>query len=261
MPDPGFGKKWSIQSEVSNEFNFEGGKTTSDFSDNWQDKFFNGWTGPGITRYTPEQSKVENGELIYHATVVENTIQTGCVTSKEKVLYPLYMEVKVKLSNSVLSSAVWMLSEDSTQEIDNLETFGEKENEYFSKRLHLSHHVFIRSPFQDYQPLGTETWYANGTGTQWAEDYHHYGVLWLDPWTLKYYVDGKLIRETPKAEIDPEGYTKGTGLNKPMHIIVSAAAQSWREGNSGINFLTDSSVTDTERTIMRVDWIRVYKPE
>lgn len=45
-----------------------------------------------------------------------------------------------------------------------------------------------------------------------------------------------------------------------MHMIISAAAQSWRE-TQGINFLTDPTVTNEENTIMRVDWIRVYKPE
>lgn len=260
LPNAGTGKKWTLQPTLSSEFNYPEGKASTEFKNDWQDQFFNGWTGPGMTRYTPGQSSITNGELVYKAKVVGSTIQTGCVTSKNKGVYPLYMEVRVKLSESVLSSAVWMLSPDSTEEIDNLEAFGEKSNSYFSKRLHLSHHVFIRSPFQDYQPEGDATWYTNGT-TQWADDYHNYGVLWEDPWSLSYYIDGKLVRKTPKAEIDPKNYTSGNGLTKPMHMIISAAAQSWRESNSGINFLTDPSVTTESRTTMSVDWIRVYKPE
>ena len=139
-----------------------------------------------------------------------------------------------------------MLSDDSTEEIDKLEAFGAKSNDYFSKRLHLSHHVFIREPFQDYQPTGQE--------------YHNYGVLWEDPWSLSYYVDGVLVRTTPVEEIDPENYTNGNGLTKPMHMIISAAAQSWRT-TQGIDFLNDPSVTNEENTIMHVDWIQVYKPE
>lgn len=171
----------------------------------------------------------------------------------------MYMEVRVKMSESVLSSAVWMLSDDSTEEIDNLEAFGAKSSSYFSKRLHLSHHVFIRNPFQDYQPEGSATWYTDNT-TTWSDDYHNYGVLWENPWSLSYYVDGELVRTTPKAEIDPENYTNGAGLTKPMHMIISAAAQSWRE-SQGIVFLTDPTVTNEANTIMKVDWIRVYKPE
>ncbi|WBU89820.1 family 16 glycosylhydrolase [Cellulophaga omnivescoria] len=260
LPKPTNGKTWTIQPKVSNEFNYEEGKASNKFYNHWNDRFFNEWTGPGITRYTPSQSSVVGGELAFKANIVDNTILTGCVTSKSKVSYPLYMEVRVKLSASVLSSAVWMLSEDSTEEIDNLEAFGDKSNDYFSKRLHLSHHVFIRDPFKDYQPTGPETWYADGKGTIWSDDYHNYGVLWEDPWHLSYYVDGILVRETLVNEIDPENYTNGAGLTKPMHLIISAAAQSWRE-NQGVDFLNDPTVTNEEKTVMRVDWIRVYKPE
>ena len=254
------GTVWTIQPSVSSEFNYENGKSATEFSNNWNDSFFNGWTGPGITRYTPEQSSIDAGELVFKANIVDGKILTGCVTSKAKTSYPMYMEVRVKLSESVLSSAVWMLSDDSTEEIDNLEAFGAKSNDYFSKRLHLSHHVFIREPFQDYQPTGQETWYADGNGTIWSEEYHNYGVLWEDPWSLSYYVDGVLVRTTPVEEIDPENYTNGNGLTKPMHMIISAAAQSWRT-TQGIYFLNDPSVTNEENTIMHVDWIQVYKPE
>ncbi|SDF24600.1 family 16 glycosylhydrolase [Cellulophaga baltica] len=260
LPNAGAGKTWTIQAKVSNEFNDTEGKQSEKFSEDWHDGFFNGWTGPGITKYTAAQSSIEDGELLFKATIDNGIIKTGCITSKAKATYPLYMEVRVKLSESVLSSVVWMLSDDSTEEIDNLEAFGAKSNDYFSKRLHLSHHVFIREPFQDYQPTGTETWYADSKNTIWSEDYHKYGVLWENPWNLSYYVDGVLVRKTPIAEIDPERYTDGMGLTKPMHMIISAAAQSWRE-TQGINFLTDPTVTNEEKTVMKVDWIRVYKPE
>ncbi len=265
LPSPEDGKSWTIQPNVSNEFNADEGKASEAFTNNWQDSFFNGWTGPGITRYMPEQSSIVDGELVFKANIDGNTIKTGCISSKEKAVYPLYMEVRVKLSESVLSSAVWMLSDDSTEEIDNLEAFGAKSSDYFSKRLHLSHHVFIRDPFQDYQPEGLETWYADGKNTVWSDEYHNYGVLWEDPWSLSYYVDGKMVRKTPVDEIDPKNFTNGNGLTKPMHMIISAAAQSWRssesQGDGAIDFLTDPTVTNEEKTIMKVDWIRVYKPE
>ncbi len=255
------GKEWVLQPKFSNEFNFIGGKTSPEFSDNWQDRFFNGWNGSGRTVYSTGQSKIEDGMLVYNATIDGENIKTGIVTSKTTIAYPLYMEVRAKISESPLASAVWMLSEDSTQEIDNLEAYGLKTNDYFSRRLHLSHHTFIREPFQDYQPTGQETWYADGNGTQWADEFHNYGVLWLDPWTLAYYVDGKVVRETPREEIDPENYTGGTGLVKPMYLIISAAAQPWRETNGSVTYLTDPAVLDKERSTMRVDWIRLYKPE
>ncbi len=269
LPSAGTNKTWTIQPKFTNEFNYEG--KTSEFTDNWQDRFFNGWTGARPTYYSASQSTITGGEMIYKATIdkvgSEDVIRTGVVSSKEAVGYPLYMEARVKISESVLASAVWMLSSDSTQEIDNLEAYGDKTNSYFSQRLHLSHHTFKRNGgtiIDDYQPTGPETYYADGKGTQWADDYHEYGVLWLDPFTLKYYVDGELVRETPVDQIDPRNNLNGTGLNKDMYLIISAASQPWREKTNPPqveNYFTDPSVLSEARSTMRIDYIRVYKPE
>ncbi|WP_072974299.1 LamG domain-containing protein [Flavobacterium saccharophilum] len=97
--------------------------------------------------------------MVFKATIDGQKVLTGCITSKERVGYPLYTEAKVKISESSLATAVWMLSEDSTQEIDNLEAYGDKINTAYGQRLHLSHHVFIRNPFQYYQPTGWEETY------------------------------------------------------------------------------------------------------
>lgn len=270
LPSLGDDKQWVIQPKFTNEFNYEG-KTGADFTDNWQDRFFNGWTGPFPTYYTASQSTITGGEMIYKATIDkvngEDVIRTGVISSKEPVGYPMYMEVRVKISESVLASAVWLLSEDSTQEIDNLETYGDKTNDYFSRRLHLSHHTFKRGSgtiIDDYQPTGEETWYADGNGTYWADEYHDYGVLWLDPFTLKYYVDGELVRETPTNQIDPRNNLNGTGLNKDMYLIITAAAQPWRENTTPPqveDYFTDPSVLSESRSTMRIDYIRTYKPE
>lgn len=269
LPSPGDNKEWVLQPEFSNEFDYAQGKASTDFTDNWQDRFFNGWTGPKksgtattSTVYTAENSSIEDGLLVYKATIDGNNVHTGVISSKKAVGFPLYMEARAKISESSLATAVWMLSEDSTQEIDNLEAYGDKSNDYFSKRLHLSHHTFIRQPFQDYQPTGPGTWYADGKGTQWADDYHDYGVLWLDPWTLKYYVDGELVRETPTDEIDPKNYTAGLGLNKDMYLIITAAAQPWRETAGQVeNYVTDPSVISESRSTSIFEYIRTYKPE
>ena len=257
LPNAGENMKWTYQALFSNEFDYAGGKTSTEFTNNWQDRFFNGWTGPGITRYTADQSSIENGLLVFKAKVDGSVIRTGCVTTKGKVAYPMYMEVRAKISESALASAVWMLNDESTEEIDNLEAFGEKTRTWGAVRLHLSHHTFIRSPFQDYQPTSDATWYVDGKGTMWANDYHNYGVLWMGPFSLSYYVDGVLVRTTPENEIDPYNYLGGNGLTKPMHLIISEAAQAWR----GIDYINDASVNDPERSTFRIDWIRVYKPE
>ena len=157
-----------------------------------------------------------------------------------------------------MASSIWLLSKDSTQEIDILEAYGSArpDQTWTAQRLHLSHHVFIRKPFQDYQPTDDGTWYSNGT--TWRDDFHRVGVFWRDPWHLEYYVDGNLVRTVSGAKmIDPKDFTGGTGLNKPMHLIINTEDQNWR--SDGDITPTDEELADTERSIMWVDWVRVYQ--
>ena len=187
-----------------------------------------------------------------------NRVYTGVVSSKKTFTWPLFVEAKVKISGLVLASNVWMLSADSTQEIDILEAYGSdrKGQEWVAKRLHLSHHVFVRKPFQDYQPVDEGTWYFNGT--TWSEDFHRIGVHWRDPWHLEYYVDGELVRTVSgKEKIDSKGFTRGTGPSKPMHLIINAEDQNWRSDDQITP--TDEELADPNKSIMWVDWIRVYK--
>ena len=51
-------------------------------------------------------------------------VYTGIISSKETVIYPLYVEAKVKIDNMVLANSVWLLSPYDTQEIDIVEAYG-----------------------------------------------------------------------------------------------------------------------------------------
>ena len=54
-----------------------------------------------------------------------------------------------------------------------------------------------------------------------------------------------------------DSFTGGTGLNKPMHLIINTEDQNWR--SDGDITPTDEELADTERSIMWVDWVRVYQ--
>lgn len=261
---PSVVSNWKLQTKLSNEFNYAS-KSSNLFSTDWQDYFFNGWEGPPpLTKFTPAQSTIENNMLVFRAKIVNGRVQTGCVTSKGTTSYPMYMEARVKISNSDLSSAVWMLSDDSLEELDNLEAWGNVDRDYYSKVLHLSHHIFkpvTGKPKLDYQPTGNDTFYSDGKGTKWTSAFHVYGVLWNSPKEIKYYVDNKLVRTVPVNQIDPKNYTTKGGLTKPMHMIISQAAQPWRETLGNIEpYLVNPSVTNIARTVTQIDWIRTYKP-
>ena len=56
LPSAGDNKQWTLQAKFSNEFDYEGGKAAPEFTENWQDRFFNGWTGARKTVYSAQQS-------------------------------------------------------------------------------------------------------------------------------------------------------------------------------------------------------------
>ena len=153
-----------------------------------------------------------------------------------------------------------MLSSDGTQEIDICEAYGSDRytNAYFSPyRLHLSHHVFIRSPFADWQPSDAGSFYTDGS-TVWREDFHRIGVYWRDPWHLEYYVDGQLVRERDgRNQIDPLNYTSGSGLSKDLNIILNTEDQTWR-ATAGLT-PTDTELEDTVAHTFKIDWVRAYQ--
>lgn len=276
------GEEWVLQ-ESSDEFNYDAPATDkgAEFAKRWSDFYHNDWSGPAPTVWQRDHVWVADGMLqikasrpegVESVTVTSGTeskqmpaTYTGCITSKERVSYPAYVEAYAKLSKSTMASDVWMLSPDDTQEIDIIEAYGGDRDTgangkkfYGADRLHLSHHVFVRDPFQDYQPTDGGSWYTDNRGTLWRDDFHRIGVYWRDPFHLEYYVDGKRVRVvTGESIIDPKGFTDGTGLNKDLDIIINMEDQSWR-ALGGLS-PTDAELENEADCTFKVDWIRVYK--
>ena len=266
--DAGSGKTWVLQS-VSDDFNYTAlaNNKGADFINRWTDWYHNSWSGPGLTVWNREYSYVEGGKLklIAGRLAGTNKVSAGAISSKSRIQYPVYIETRAKIMNSVLANGAWLLSADDTQEIDFMEAYGSsysegvaKDQTWYAERMHLSHHVFIRNPFQDYQPTDAGSWYKTGS-VLWRNDFHRYGVHWIDPWNLKYYVDGVLVRTVSGATmIDPNNLTGGTGLNKEMDILFTVEDQDWRS-NQGIT-PTDNELSNLDNNTFTVDWVRVYKP-
>lgn len=280
------GMSWKIQ-QVSDDFNYDssGGNRPKEFSDRWNDTYLNTFSGPSCTSYHRDHTWTNDGFLNVHANwdPKSSIIYAGCLSSKEAYTYPLLMETRVKLSTAMLANNVWMISADQTEEIDLLETYpNERENlTWFDKRLHLSHHVFERKPFKDYQPsddVGVKgTWYHVKGKDSWRGDWLRIAVYWRDPWHLEYFINGDLVRTVDRNSyswmnedgklvevktgfnvIDKFGYTKGTGLSKPMHVIINLEQQQWITDKS--IFPSREDLTDSNhKNIMYVDWVRVFK--
>ncbi|WP_298534256.1 T9SS type A sorting domain-containing protein [uncultured Algibacter sp.] len=295
--DPGTGKEWVLQENVSDDFNYSApaGNKGSTFLSKWDDFYHNSWQGPGLTTWARNHSLVDEGELQLIASRFQtNRVNAGAVHSNNTIVYPVYIEIRAKIMNSVLANGGWLLSPDDTQEIDFMEGYGastcgncgssNSNQVWYAQRMHQSHHVFIRRPFQDWQPsefgsTGSNpsefpTWITRNDGAgniNWRDDYHRYGVYWEDPTHLYYYIDGVLVTQREGMEqIDPLFFTNSvnqgdtnndtrTGLNKAMDILFTVEDQDWRSNNSVTP--TDAELANTDNHTLRIDWIRAYKPE
>ncbi len=219
--EAGEGKFWKLNQEASDDFNYDFTATPSaaTFEGKWTNFYHNNWEGPGPTKWVRENVSVGDGDLQIKATRVTGetksfevdcdvngvaetwtlpTTRAGCITSTTRVKYPVFIEARVRVADAVTASDVWLLSPDDTQEIDIIEAYGgtgeDNRNLWLAERIHLSHHTFIRNPFQDYQPRDVESWWRKNGVNQWGGQWVRIGVYWRDPKHLEYYIDGEKVR-------------------------------------------------------------------
>ncbi len=218
--DAGAGNAWIIDNDASDDFNYTFNATTTrtnfgpvSDSDKWINFFHNNYQGPGPTNWEEENVSVSGGFLRLlndrefnngvpvmktFGNVTRPETRAACITGAKRVIYPVFVEAKVRVMNSALATDVWLLSPDDTQEIDIIECYGgpmsDNRNSFFAPSVHLSHHVFVRSPFKDYQPADWNSWYRKDGVTQWGGVDIRIGIYWKSPTILEYYIDGELVR-------------------------------------------------------------------
>ncbi|OHX67171.1 Ig-like domain-containing protein [Flammeovirga pacifica] len=281
LPD---GMIWELD-PVSDGFNYESNSSNrgEEFDDRWNELYINGFSGPSATSYHKDHVWTSDGNLVIHAAKDnQNIIYTGCISSKKAFSYPMFMEAKVRQPSCMLAANIWMISQDETEELDMLESYPnvQEDGGWLDQRIHLSHHTFIRDPFQDYQPRDEHgvkgTWYWEEDRTSWHDDWLRIGVYWVNPNHVEYYINGKWVRTMKSHEhsyldekgevqtvytefdaLDKFGYTEGTGLSKPQHIIINMEQQDWL---TALNvWPTDEDLDDANgRNFYLIDWVRLY---
>ncbi|GAB1858725.1 hypothetical protein MHTCC0001_35650 [Flavobacteriaceae bacterium MHTCC 0001] len=247
----GNGMEWQLQEAPSDDFNYTFNPTSNDAdfgppgeAAKWNNFFHNAWTGPGATLWRRDHVAVSGGNLnVWASRVTGNTksftasdgstisrpeTRAGCITSKTTVQYPVFVEARLRVMNSTLATDIWLLSPDDTQEVDIIECYGgtgdDNRNAFFSERVHLSHHVFTRNPFRDYQPADFNSWYRQDGVDKWGGRTIRIGVNMPNSRRIEYYIDGQLVRILDDDGIQsrlkdgsweytyPQGIT-GTGLD------------------------------------------------
>lgn len=254
--NPGVGMTWELDSSHSDSFNYNG--KGSEFNQNWEDNYINGWDGPGLSKFSSNHSEVNNGNLIIKAARVPGTNKVFCgvISSPEALMYPVYMEISMKVSGLVLSSNFWFLSGDDRNELDVIETYGSERSDWFAKRQSTNYHIFERNSSnqiikdhsdQDHHTLPSNQPLRNG--------FHRYGMYWKSPTDVEFYRDGEKIRTITQSGLtDPEGLY----LDRPMRLIIDTEDHQWRS-NQGI-VASDAELANNSINKMFVDWVRVYKP-
>ncbi|PQJ80646.1 family 16 glycosylhydrolase [Polaribacter porphyrae] len=258
---PELNQTWELEANFSDEFNYEG--KNDEFKKNWNDSYFNGWRGPGLTEWTSNNSDVKEGNLIISASRKPNTnrVYCGVVTSKQELKYPVYTEVRAKVANQVLSSNFWFLSKDDKRELDVLEIYGgDRESEkWFAANAASNTHVFLRNDSDNsiIKDINKSVKSKLADGSPWRNEFHTYGAYWKDAFTIDIYYDGKLVNQIRKESIqDPANL----GLNRAMFMVIDLEDHDWRSRKNPPITPTDAELADETKNKYLVDYVRTFRP-
>lgn len=265
--EAGPGQTWRLQKELSDDFNYSG-KKKKRFHKRWHDHYFNKWTGPGLTEWQKDHSSVTNGKLVIRASRRAGTERVNCgiITGKTELMYPVYTEARIKVSNLELSSNFWFLSRDSRREIDVLEVYGGAERAYYARNMSTNFHVFLRG---EKTGITSDFNYQNHVtlpdAANWRDEFHTFGMFWKSPTEIYFYIDGKKLPtgSWEQAEMFDKDYTKTPMdkdkyvMDKPLVMILDTEDHHWRS-RQGI-VAGDTDLADSGKNRMLVDWVRTYK--
>ncbi len=189
--DPPPGSTWAPIPELTDEF--DGDKLDStkwyDHNPDWKGRqpgFFstnNVSVSDGKLHLTARAENLKNVPKGYH------TFTTAAVKSKALVRYG-YFEIKCRPMKSKASSAFWFynITKEQWTEIDVFEIcgVGDRKNKYY-----MNVHVFPHPPTEKEHLSKSGEWTAP---YDLADDYHVYALEW-DKDVIKWFVDGKVVRE------------------------------------------------------------------
>lgn len=239
LSDPSNGSGWVLNHLVSDEFDGE------DIDhDKWNVQGrgggFNGWKGRAPSQFVAENVRVEGGKLKIRSKwdpdydfVGESQggvrygdpvapVTTGGVIGNRRFLYG-YMEVRSKAADAAMTSAFWTLGHES--ELDIYEQMGrpkKSDGGIEVDTLNAAIHDWRPGKFSTGGvPLNKVFNFKHDLGFRVADDFHVYGVEW-DPAYLRFYVDGKFIREATRAEIGD-----GWVLTNPLQLYFDSEIFSW----------------------------------
>lgn len=196
--------------------------------------------------FTADNASVDNGSLnivFRKQTLPQKYVQLGfkdyssaMVRTNERGFYGYY-EARAKPMNSAGSSAFWLAwtgMADNATEIDIFEIGGKTKGAVSDRRYNMNAHLWAT-------PQSTEHIADGSTWTSpWrlADDFHVYGFDWQQD-TLRWYVDGVLVRESKNAH-----------FFFPMQIVFDSEAM-WQ----WFGVVDDADLPST----FKVDYVKMWQ--
>jgi hypothetical protein len=229
--DPQDNGNWVLREDMSDEFEGNSVDTSKWLVEGTNGEYPN-WIGRAPSQFSAQNVKVENGKMYlttkwdpdfnYSKTVDSDDpdspygstpITTAAVTSKNTFHYG-YMEIKCKAADVSITSSFWATGKDS--ELDVFEFVGDSKKEDNDRKY----------------PFCVHNWTVGGLDVNgWCDDVeldwrvgsgmHVYGCEW-DENGLKFYADGKLVRDVDKSELD-----KIWCLTNPLKVWVDSETFKW----------------------------------
>ena len=255
LPQQPAGMKWVANETFTDEFGGDQLDETKWYDHNPL------WKGRAPGKFMPSSVSVKDDCLQIKSTKLdppdgEFTIACGAIQSKSREAHYGFYECRVKASQITTSTTFWLKNDTRgmkrpffSTELDILECIGgAKRWARFSDHMNSNTHVTLMSENKEEKPpkvsLGA---HAKINGTV-SDGFHTYGCWWIDPRTLKFYLDGKEV-----YTIEPPTELTNEPFSQPMLINLVCETYNWETPPSPADLADDS------RNTTYYDYVRAFK--
>tara|TARA_R110002049_G_scaffold285698_4_gene467188 strand:- start:394658 stop:395485 length:828 start_codon:yes stop_codon:yes gene_type:complete len=251
QPTPPDGHRWDVIEGLSDEFD-----GTQLNEDKWHDHNPD-WGGRIPGKFMPSSVSVRNGHLHIQLKPLipadgEFTIAAGTIQSKKKALYGYY-ECRMKASRLTASSNFWFVSDDIKLPVGTMKqelivqfTIGKSDQ----------HKDFMKSNAMiAFKAKGAKAEREKAKKTDRvklassvSDEFHTYGLWWVDANTLRFYVDGKYA-----YTIHPSTKFHDHPFQFPHSINVICETFDWQP------LPTREELNDESKNTAMIDYVRSYR--
>ncbi|MDP4624539.1 MAG: family 16 glycosylhydrolase [Akkermansiaceae bacterium] len=241
--EPPAGTEWVPLVSMTDEFNGDSLDVSKWFDHNPS------WIGREPVQFHPYAVAVGDGNLkisVFDTKKSEKlrlregyTNVSGFVKSKTLVRFG-YFEMRAKLMDSSLVSCFWLSehTKEEWSEIDCVEIAAGVEEH--SRKLRPNTHYFHGPHYKGTLEKHLVQPSHHDLGFRAADDFHVYGLEWSAT-HIRWYVDGKMVRELPN-----------TRFFQPLRMNINVEANSYFKALPDDNRLQGA---------YEIDWVRSWRPK